>query len=88
MTKELKIQLAKQEIYPEYLSLRELEIYCGVSRNTLNKWLSYGMPCFKVDRCIRVKKSEFDHWMQQYRRGTELQDLDSLLSQVLEEVQQ
>ncbi len=78
--------MSKQEIYPEYFSLKDLAVYSGVCRNTLTKWLHYGMPCYKVDRCIRVKKSEFDDWMQQYHSGTESQGLDSLWSQVLEEV--
>ena len=78
--------MCRKEISPEYLSLKDLAVYSGVCRNTLLKWLEYGMPCYRVDRCIRVKKTDFDHWMQQYRRGTESQDLDSLWSQVLEEV--
>jgi len=80
--------LAKQEIVLEYLSLKQLSAYSGVSRNTLTKWLGYGMPCYRVDRCIKFKKSDFDQWFRQFRIGAESQDLDTHWRQVLEEVQQ
>ena len=79
--------MCRKEISPEYLSLRDLAVYSGVCRNTLLKWLEYGMPCYRVDRCIRVKKSDFDQWFRQFRIGTESQDLDTHWNQVLEEVQ-
>jgi hypothetical protein len=75
-------------VQAEYLSLAELAVYASVCRNTLTKWLACGMPCYRVDRCIRVKKSDFDQWFRQFRSGTGSQDLDTLWSQILEEVQQ
>lgn len=71
---------------PEYLSLTDLTVYVSVSKNTLKKWLTCGMPVYRVGRCIRVKRSEFDQWMQQFRHGTESKDLDSIWAQVMEEV--
>jgi hypothetical protein len=70
---------------PEYLSLTALGVYASASRNTLNKWLAYGMPCYRIGRCKRVKRSEFDVWMKQFRIGAS-QDLDAMLDQVMEEV--
>ncbi len=71
---------------PEYLSLTDLAAYASVSKNTLKKWLTYGMQIYRVGRCVRVKRAEFDLWMQQFRHGTESRDLDSIWTQVLEEV--
>lgn len=71
---------------PEYLSMADLAAYASVSRNTLKKWLACGMPCYRVGGCLRVKKSEFDAWMRQFRSGTESINLDSVWSQVMEEV--
>ncbi|MCK9375864.1 MAG: hypothetical protein M0P73_06930 [Syntrophobacterales bacterium] len=51
----------------------------------MNKWLAYGMPCYRIGRCKRVKRSEFDVWMKQFRIGAS-QDLDAMLDQVMEEV--
>jgi excisionase family DNA binding protein len=71
---------------PEYLNMADLAVYASVSRNTLKKWLGCGMPSYRVGGCLRVKKGEFDAWMQQYRNGTESADLDTLWDQVMEEV--
>lgn len=70
----------------EYYTLNDLSKYAAVSRNTLKKWLTYGMPCYRVGSCLRVKRGEFDVWMQQYRNGTESADLDAIWGQVMEEV--
>jgi excisionase family DNA binding protein len=70
----------------EYLTINDLAKYASVCRNTLKKWLACGMPCYKVGSCLRVKKSDFDSWMQQYRNGTESADLDAIWNQVMEEV--
>jgi len=74
------------EVSVEYLSLADLAKHCSVGKKTLNKWINRGMPVYKVGRLVRVKKSEFDHWMKQFRSGTS-EDLDSVWDQVMEEVQ-
>jgi excisionase family DNA binding protein len=71
---------------PEYLSLSGLAIYAAVSRNTLKKWLhDLNMPHYRIGRCIRVRKSEFDVWLTQFRNGTS-NDLDAIWDQVMKEV--
>ena len=75
----------KNLVTPEYLSLPELAIYASVSKNTLKKWLKNGMPCYQVDRCIRVRVDEFNGWMSRFRAGTS-NDLDAILDQVMREV--
>jgi hypothetical protein len=71
---------------PEYLTINDLATYASVSRNTLKKWLGCGMPSYRVDGCLRVRKGEFDTWMRQFRSGTESKDLDSVWDKVMEEV--
>jgi excisionase family DNA binding protein len=75
----------KNQVTAEYLSLTELAIYASVSKNTLKKWLKNGMPCYQVDRCIRVRVDEFNGWMSRFRGGTS-NDLDAILDQVMREV--
>jgi len=70
----------------EYLTMNDLAKYAAVCRTTLKKWLAYGMPCYRVGSCLRVKKGEFDAWMRQFRNGTESVDLDAIWGQVMEEV--
>jgi excisionase family DNA binding protein len=67
------------------MKINELAEYASVCRNTLKKWLAHGMPYYRVGSCLRVKRGEFDNWMQQYRNGTESVDLDAIWSQVMEE---
>jgi excisionase family DNA binding protein len=77
----------KNQVTPEYLTLAELAIYASVAKNTLKKWLRDGMPYYKVNRCIRVRVDEFNHWMNRFRVGTS-PDLDAMLDQVMKEVRQ
>ena len=44
------------------------------------------MPHYRIGRCIRVRKSEFDVWVKQFRNGTS-NDLDAIWDQVMKEVQ-
>jgi excisionase family DNA binding protein len=73
------------EIVAEYLTLAELAIYASACRNTLKKWIKRGMPYYKVDRSVRVRISEFNDWMNQFRVGTS-KDLDAVWDQVMREV--
>lgn len=73
-------------LLPEYLSLSGLAIYASASRNTLKNWLrDFNMPHYRIGRCIRVRKSEFDVWVKQFRNGTS-NDLDAIWDQVMKEV--
>ena len=85
MAEEFEAQLAKQEIYPEYLCFKELAVYASVCVNTLKKWKSCGMPVYQVGGVNRVKRTEFDAWMWQFRKGTESTDLDSVWEEVMKE---
>ncbi len=71
---------------PEYFSLSGLAVYASVSRNTLKKWLhDFNMPHYRIGRCIRVRRSEFDVWVKQFRNGTSI-DLNVIWDQVMKEV--
>ena len=47
--------------------------------------ISVNMPYYRIGRCIRVRKSEFDVWVKQFRNGTS-NDLDAIWDQVMKEV--
>ena len=56
----------------EYMSLAELSAYASMSISTLRKWLRIGMPYFRLGRSIRIKRNDFDAWLEQFRAfGTE-----------------
>jgi len=77
---------SRSNLLPEYLSLSGLAVYASASKNTLKKWLrDFNMPHYRIGRCIRVRKSEFDVWVKQFHNGTS-NDLDAMLDQVMKEV--
>ena len=78
----------KNRVEKEYFSVTELSKYCGISQRTLRTLLKDPLnpiPFYRVGaagRIIRIKKSEFDEWMdsQKVDQGNEI---DELLAEVL-----
>jgi len=54
----------------------------------LNSWKEDGMPYYRLGpRCNRVKLSEFDEWVKQFRVDTdETNHLETVWDQVMKEV--
>lgn len=50
----------------EYLTLNELAGRFGVSKTTLRRWITSGMPCYRIGRVVRVKLSNFEDWLAQF----------------------
>ena len=53
-----------------YMSLKALATYSGISKRKLKdliKHTEYPLPTFKIDGSIRIKKSEFESWINQFR---------------------
>ena len=69
---------------PEYLTLADLAFYASVCPNTLKKWANCGMPVYRIGRCVRVKKSEFDAWLRQFRSDAAPESLDAAWHQIME----
>ncbi len=73
---------------PEYMTLAELAAYSSMSKSTLRKWLRIGMPHYRLGRSIRIKRNEFDQWLEQFRAaGTRVNDFETLWQETLREVQ-
>ena len=72
----------------EYLTVTETSDYCGISPRTLWDLLKdtvNPIPFYRVGtagRIIRIKKSEFDEWMNSQRAGQN-NELDAIISEVL-----
>ena len=73
----------------QFLSLKNLQKYAGVSRSVLNSWIEAGMPIYRLGpRCIRVNLMEFHNWAKQFRVGTDKStSLDEFWNQAVKEVQ-
>jgi len=56
----------------EYMKLRDLKTYSGLSVRTLRKLLrTKGLPYYRLDGVILVKRAHFDEWLEQFRVGSE-----------------
>ena len=74
----------------EYMDLKCLSKYCGLSVRTLRqdlKDLVHRLPSFRLrpGGKIWVRRSDFDRWMEQFRQ--ESSDLDGLVSKITKELQ-
>jgi excisionase family DNA binding protein len=72
----------------EYLSIRDLSEYTGVSQRTLWDLLKNPVnpiPHFRIGsagRIVRVKKSEFDQWMRT-QRSSNIGWIDQIVDEIL-----
>ncbi len=80
--------MLKNRIAKEYLTVKELSVFSGISERTLRDLLKdpvNPIPSFRIGpagRIVRIKKSEFDEWMLSQRAQQEL-DLDDLVNEIL-----
>lgn len=61
------------KVQPEYLSLRALSAYASMSVRTLRKWLHHParpLPHFRVGGKLFVRRSDYDSWMDGFRKET------------------
>ena len=69
----LKMGKRKDRVEKEYFSVAETSTYSGISQRTLRDHLKdpvNPIPHFRIGsagRIIRIKKSEFDQWMDSQR---------------------
>jgi len=80
--------MGENSVTKEYLKVAELSYYSGISQRTLHTHLKdpvNPIPHFRVGtagRIIRIKKSEFDEWMDS-QRATQDDGIDELIAEVL-----
>jgi excisionase family DNA binding protein len=69
-----------------YLPLKALASYAGLSVRTLRGCLDHParpLPHYRIGGRILVKRSEFDHWAEQFKVQAQPQGVDSLVDDVL-----
>ena len=78
---------ALQQVNREYLTLRDLAIYSGLSARTIRGYLHrpvQPLPYYQVDKKILVRRLEFDAWLAQYRRARDGADIGQLVEEALD----
>jgi hypothetical protein len=46
-----------------FLNKKQTCDYLGISNNTLDLWISMGLPYIKIGKSIRFNKESVNHWM-------------------------
>ncbi len=58
---------SQQRVQMEWLDLRALTQYAGVSERTVREWIHRAqnpLPAVKVDKKILVRRTQFDRWLE------------------------
>ena len=72
----------------EYFSISELSDYSGISKRTLWTLLNNpndSIPHFRVGsagRIVRVRRSDFDDWMERQRGDRNIKDIDKIVDEI------
>jgi hypothetical protein len=74
---------SSRPVETEYLDIQALSIYTCLSPRTLRKILNRqgGPPAYRLPGKILVRRSDWDMWVEQYRR--EPVNLDDVVDEVL-----
>ena len=65
--------MTNQTSQPEWLDLKALQRYACVSERTLREWVHRPvnpLPAARVGTKILVRRSSFDHWLENHRMKT------------------
>lgn len=69
----------------EYLPLKALAQYSGLSVRTLRSYLaspSHPLPCFRIGGKVLVRRSDFDTWAEMFRSVPAVR-IDAIVTDVL-----
>jgi hypothetical protein len=88
LREEAVLKGRKERGQKEYMSVADLEVYSSISQRTLWDLIKSPVnpiPHFRVGtagRIVRVKRSEFDRWIEGYRVSDDA-DIDNLVKEIL-----
>jgi len=80
--------MEEKRSFKEYFKISELSEYSGISQRTLRSLLNDPMnpiPYFRIGaagRIIRIKKSDFDRWMDS-QNANKTNSIDEILNDIL-----
>ncbi len=69
----------------ELLTLRQLVVYSGLSERTLRGYLHrqvQPLPHYRVAKKILVRRADFDHWLDQFRRGADGDEIGRAVDEI------
>lgn len=69
-----------------YLTMKALSAYSGLSVRTLRTHvnsLTNPLPAFKIGGALRIRRTDFDAWVEQFRVKVEQIDIDAVVNDLL-----
>lgn len=58
----------KRKSYGRYMTKKEAAAYCGVSFNSLQKYISLGLKVIIIDGMTRIDKKDCDEFMEKNKK--------------------
>jgi excisionase family DNA binding protein len=74
----------------EYFSVKDLAAYSGISERTLwglIRQITNPIPNFRIGRLVRVKRAEFDNWMEKTCRNDTAQKMEQIVDEITRKLQ-
>lgn len=65
---ELHNQLHNNRSDSPYLNKKQTCDYLGVSNNTLDTWVTHGLPIIKIGKTVRFDKNEIHNWIKRLEK--------------------
>ena len=73
-----------------YMDIKALSSYSGISTRKLKELIrhpEYPLPAYKIDGCLRIKKSEFDKWISRFRLVPESNTkVENIVSDIMKDI--
>lgn len=69
-----------------YLPVKALAVYSGLSVRTLRGYFTHAtqpLPFYRVGGRILVRRSEFDTWVQQFRRVQDGSNVETVIDDIV-----
>lgn len=63
-TQKLAADIARSQ---RYMNKTQACKYCGITNNTMDKWLSHGLQRIRIDGIIRFDKLDLDSFMDEHK---------------------
>lgn len=65
---ELNNQLRNNKLDSPYLNKKQTCDYLGISNNTLDTWITKGLPTIKIGKTVRFDKHEIHKWIKRLEK--------------------
>lgn len=65
---EIKFHLTNLNLSSPYLNKKQTCEYLNISNNTLDNWITKGLPTIRIGKTIRFDKNEIHKWINKLEK--------------------